>query len=211
MRKQNADATGAEMDTGTGTDAATVSAIAAAVLGVALTIGAFATLGSRAGLSVAAGATIAVANLVAMSAIIRRVLQPADDLPDDLPDDTVTPQADLDLDADLDARADAELAAGGDEGAAKEDPVDHAAEGRRGGAAWGAFGFAKIIFLFGGIYLLLTRGMVDPMALVVGYGVLPLGIAASSLFTSLSPPRFRRAKTASSRFPRSPRRSSGRK
>lgn len=193
MRKQNADATNAGMDAGT--DAATVSAIAAAVLGLALTIGAFAVLGSRAGLSVAAGATIAVANLVAMSAIIRRVLQPADDLPDD----TSPPKPDLDLDADLEARADAELAAD-----AKVDPIDHAAEGKRGGAAWGAFGFAKIIFLFGGIYLLLTRGMVDPMPLVVGYGVLPLGIAASSLFTSLSP----RPKTASSRSPRG---TSGRK
>lgn len=171
-----------------GPDAATVSAIAAAVLGVALTAGAFAISGSRAGLSVAAGATIAVANLVAMSAIIRRVLQPADDLPDD-----VTPKPDLDLDADLDARANAELAAEGqgksDGDGTKAAAVDHAAEGKRGGAAWGAFGLAKIVFLFGGIYLLLTRGMVDPMPLVVGYGVLPLGIAASSLFTSLSPGR----------------------
>lgn len=197
MTKPNADASDGEM--GTGTDAATVSAIAAAVLGLALTIGAFATLGARAGLSVAAGATIAVANLVAMTSIIRRVLQPADDLPEE----SAIPKHDreLDLDADLDARANAELDA---DAGAKTDAVDHAAEGKRGGAAWGAFGFAKIIFLFGGIYLLLTRGMVDPIPLVVGYGVLPLGIAASSLFTSLSP----RPKTTSSR---SPRRTSSRK
>jgi len=33
----------------------------------------------------------------------------------------------------------------------------------------------------------LTRGVVDPIPLVVGYGVLPLGIAASTLFRGLSP------------------------
>jgi len=43
------------------------------------------------------------------------------------------------------------------------------------------------VVLFGGIYVLLTKGLVDPMPLVVGYGVLPLGIAASSLSTALSP------------------------
>jgi hypothetical protein len=176
-----------------GRDAATVSAIAAGVLGLALTMGAFAFGGPRAALSVGAGATIAVANLVAMSAIVRRVLQPADDLPTD-----ATPKPELDLDADLDARANAELAAEGaaeaEEAAETADPVDHAAEGKRGGAAWGAFGLGKILFLFGGIYLLLTRRMVDPMPLVLGYGVLPLGIAASSLFTSLSPRSSRKPK-----------------
>lgn len=170
-----------------GPDAATVSAIAAGGLGLALTVGAFAMFGSRAGLSVGAGATLAVANLVAMSAIVRRVLQPSDDLPAETNATGTKPE--LDLDADLDARATAELAADENANAAPkpEDAVDHAAEGKRGGAAWGAFGLAKIVFLFGGIYVLLTRGLVDPMPLVVGYGVLPLGIAASSLFTSLQP------------------------
>lgn len=155
--------TTASADEPDGRDAASVAAVAAAVLGLALTLGAFAIFSSRAALSVAAGATIAVANLVAMRAIIRRVLTPADT--DDTP-------------ADTDDVPDA---------TEKDDDTDHAAEGKRGGAAWGAFGVAKIVVLFGGFYLLLTRGMVDPMPLVVGYGVLPLGIAASTLFTSLAP------------------------
>lgn len=150
-----------------GRDAASVAAIAAAVLGLALTIGAFAVFGPRTGLSVAAGATIAVANLVAMNAIVRKVLRPADG----------------DADADTDANADGKKT----RQTTTAPATDHAAEGKRGGAAWGAFGLIKLVVLFGGIYVLLTRGLVDPMPLVVGYGVLPLGIAASTLFTSLAP------------------------
>jgi hypothetical protein len=179
-----------------GPDAATVSAVVAAVLGVALTVGALAIFGSRAALSVGAGATLAVTNLVAMSAIVRRVLQPAEEASAGASDEQDRSDAgsaaggDADLEAELDARADAEIAGDATGTGRNGDPgVDHAAEGKRGGAAWGAFGLAKIVFLFGGIYLLLTRGMVDPMPLVVGYGVLPVGIAASSLFTSLAPPR----------------------
>ncbi len=59
----------------------------------------------------------------------------------------------------------------------------------RAGVAWGIFGLVKILVLFGLIFLLLTRGWVDPIALVVGYGVLPLGIGASALLPYLSPRR----------------------
>jgi hypothetical protein len=65
--------------------------------------------------------------------------------------------------------------------------ADHKATGNRGGAAWGIFAVFKIVILFGGIWLLLSKDLVDPIPLVVGYGVLPLGIAASSLLSSLSP------------------------
>ncbi len=70
----------------------------------------------------------------------------------------------------------------------KED-ADHRGTGRRGGAAWGVFALLKIFLLFGGIWILLTRKLVDPIPLVVGYGVLPLGIAASALVKSLKPRR----------------------
>ncbi len=77
-----------------------------------------------------------------------------------------------------------------DEGAdAPDAPRDHKGEGKRGGTAWGIFALLKILFLFGGIWFLLTRGLVDPIPLVVGYGVLPLGIASSSLLSSLRPHR----------------------
>lgn len=158
------------------TDAAKVAAIGAAVLGLVLTVAALAVFGTRTGLSVAIGAVIAVANLVMMSAIVRAVLRPAD--------------AEAEAEASASASVDASASVKADED--EVDPVDHAAEGKRGAAAWGAFGLLKIVVLFGGIYVLLTKGLVDPMPLVVGYGVLPLGIAASSLFTSLAP-RGRRA------------------
>ena len=167
----------AEVEAPAGTDAAKVAAISAGVLGLLLSIAALAVFGGRAGLSVLAGAAIAVANLVTMSAIIRALLRPAE------------------AEAEAIAAAEAEKASAKEkgespaeaEGDEAEPPVDHAAEGKRGGAAWGAFALVKILVLFGGIYLLLTKGLVDPIALVVGYGVLPLGIAASSLVTSLSP------------------------
>jgi hypothetical protein len=163
-----------------GRDAATVAAIAAGVIGVALTIGALAAFGSRTALSVGIGATIAVANLVTMRAIVRNVLRPTD--ADGAEDSSESGSA----------RSEDFREPGDDPSPPGEDPsppeeIDHAGDGKRGGAAWGAFGIVKIAVLFGGIYLLLTRGMVDPMPLVVGYGVLPLGIAASTLFTGLAP------------------------
>jgi len=66
---------------------------------------------------------------------------------------------------------------------------EHKGAGRRGGAAWGIFALLKIFLLFGGIWILLTKKLVDPIPLVVGYGVLPLGIAASALVRSLKPRR----------------------
>jgi hypothetical protein len=73
------------------------------------------------------------------------------------------------------------------EGEDQPDNDDHEGAGRRGGAAWGIFAVLKLVVLFGGIGILLTTGFVDPMPLVVGYGVLPLGIALSSLWSNLSP------------------------
>jgi hypothetical protein len=154
-----------------GRDTALVAAAAAGALGLILTLGALSIYGSRTALSVAVGAAIAIANLVTMRAIIRSILQ--------------EPEG-----ADAAPSADA-----GADGEPKDEPPparDHVAEGKRGGTAWGAFALIKILVLFGGIWILLTRGMVDPIPLVVGYGVLPLGIAASSLLTSLSPRRRRR-------------------
>lgn len=148
-----------------GPDAAAVAAIAAGVIGAVLSVAALGIYGSRTALSVAVGAIIAVANLVTMSAIIRALLKPPDE-----------------------AEA-ASPAEGAEPAPEPREPVDHRAEGKRGGAAWGLFAAIKILVLFGGIWILLTRGWVDPIPLVVGYGVLPIGIAASGLLTSLAPRR----------------------
>ena len=154
----------------TGPDTAKVAAIGAGVIGLALTIAAGAFFGTRTALSVAAGATIAVVNLVTMRVIIRALVRSGEEA------DASAANADAKADADANADADA-----------TEEPRDHVAEGKRGGRAWGAFALVKILVLFGGIWILLTRGLVDPIGLVVGYGVLPIGIAASSLVTSLAP------------------------
>lgn len=135
------------------------AAKAAGVLGGILTVLAFAFYGWKPGASVFIGSAIAVANLLTMRAIIRSVLQAPPEEEEDPADDA------------------------GDTKTSQE----HKAAGRRGGVAWGVFAVLKIVILFGGVWFLLTKQLVDPIPLVVGYGVLPLGIAASSLFSSLKP------------------------
>jgi len=47
---------------------------------------------------------------------------------------------------------------------------------------WAALVMLKLILLFGGVWLILKSGIVDPLALAVGYGALPLGITLGTLF-----------------------------
>lgn len=156
-------------------DEATTAAICAAVLGAALAIGALPIAGGRAAFSVSVGATIAVGNLVMVRAIVRAVMSDHDEPPP-------TPGAG--------SAAESPPEQPEQEQREKEQQgADHEAEGRRGGVAWGAFALFKIFFLFGGIYLLLTKGLVDPLPLVVGYGVLPMGIAASAVLPRMRPRR----------------------
>lgn len=169
-------------------DAAKVAAVAAGLMGLALSGAAVALYGPRTALSVGAGATIAVANLVTMRAIIRALVRSGEA---EEADEKAAAGAKADAaakpDSDADGNAD-------DDAEDAKDTKDHVSEGKRGGAAWGAFALLKIVVLFGGIWILLTRGLVDPIPLVVGYGVLPLGIAASSLFTSLAPRSTRKSR-----------------
>lgn len=131
---------------------------AATVLGTVFTLAAFATHDAKTGFSVAVGAAIAVANLLTMRAIVRALVRPPEG-------EDETPEADGDA----------------------AEKKDHRAAGKRGGAAWGVFAVLKIFVLFGGIWILLSKGLVVPIPLVVGYGVLPLGIAAAGLWNSLRP------------------------
>lgn len=140
-------------------DGAALAVKAAAVLGVVFSIVALGVFDWKTAWSVAVGAGIGVSNLVALRAIIRSLVR--------------APEPDV-------------AEEGKDETPAQ---VDHAAEGRRGGVAWGVFAVLKIVLLFGGIFVLLTVGVVDPMPLAAGYGVLPLGIVVSGFRSSLAPRR----------------------
>ena len=140
-------------------DSALAAAKAAGLLGAILTLGALGLYGPRAAASVFLGAAIAVANLLTMRAIIRALLV--------VPEEPDAAESD----------------------ASRPTSKEHKDAGRRGGVAWGIFAVLKILILFGGIWILLTRQLVDPMALAVGYGVLPLGIAGASLWSSLRPRR----------------------
>ncbi len=52
----------------------------------------------------------------------------------------------------------------------------------KGGVGWVLLALGKMLFLFGGLWLLATSRLLDPLPMLVGYGVLPLGITASALF-----------------------------
>lgn len=50
-----------------------------------------------------------------------------------------------------------------------------------GGPVWAVVGLVKVTLLFGLVYVLVSRGVVELMPLVAGYGALPIGIAVSHL------------------------------
>ena len=59
---------------------------------------------------------------------------------------------------------------------------------KRGNTApWAVIAVLKMVFLFGGVWLLLQSGVVSAMALAMGYAALPLGVTLASLFGP-SPP-----------------------
>ena len=54
---------------------------------------------------------------------------------------------------------------------------------QKGNAApWGAIALVKLIFLFGGVWLILKNDVVPGLALAAGYGALPIGITLGFLF-----------------------------
>lgn len=55
------------------------------------------------------------------------------------------------------------------------------------GPAWALVGVLKMVALFGAVFLLISRGLVDVGALVVGYGALPAGILATRLKPTPAP------------------------
>jgi hypothetical protein len=123
------------------------------------------TYGAHAAFSVATGALIAVSNLWVLGKIIASLMP-----------------KDSDANADADARADAD-----GEADAKADADARANGGGGARGAWTAFAFVKILLLFGGIWLLMSKGIVSPMGLAVGYGSLFIGIALSTMLTSMRP------------------------
>jgi hypothetical protein len=54
---------------------------------------------------------------------------------------------------------------------------------RHGNAApWAVIAVLKLLFLFGGVWMILKSGAIPALALAAGYGALPVGITLSSLF-----------------------------
>lgn len=128
-----------------------------AALGAVFTLGALAFFPVKTGLSVFAGALVAASNLWVLSKIVEAILVPPDDEDDH-----------------------------GAEG--KDEPKPAPKEPKKTfSGAWGALALVKILVLFGGAWILMTRGLVDPIGLVVGYGSLPVGVSLSGLFSGLKP------------------------
>jgi len=54
---------------------------------------------------------------------------------------------------------------------------------RKGNTApWTMIAAVKLVFVFGGVWVILQRGLVPGLALAAGYAALPLGITLGSLF-----------------------------
>ncbi|MEZ4293586.1 MAG: ATP synthase subunit I [Polyangiaceae bacterium] len=49
-------------------------------------------------------------------------------------------------------------------------------------APWAIIAVLKLVFLLGGVWLILKSGVVSGLALVIGYMALPVGIVIASLF-----------------------------
>jgi hypothetical protein len=52
----------------------------------------------------------------------------------------------------------------------------------KGRGPWIAIAVVKLVFLFGGVFLLIKNDIVSGIALAVGYGAMPLGITLGTLF-----------------------------
>lgn len=138
-----------------------------AALGAALTAGAFALFRARTGVSVLVGAVIATSNLYVLIRVVEALLTPAEDA------GAAAPSATPELDA--------EVAPDERERTPPSKPKSTFS------AAWALLGVVKMLVLFGGIWALMTRELVDPIGLVVGYGCLPLGLSLRGLLPALRP------------------------
>jgi hypothetical protein len=79
------------------------------------------------------------------------------------------------------------------------------AEGDPSSGMWGLFAVLKVIGLFGGVWLLLSSRLVDPMGLVAGWGALPIGVAIATFVSDKSErPPASRAKEAPPAGPPAP-------
>ncbi|HQY61411.1 MAG TPA: hypothetical protein PK141_08465 [Polyangiaceae bacterium] len=147
-----------------------------AAIGAALTVGAFALSNARTGASVLVGAAIATSNLYVLIRVVEALLTPADE-PVEGPAGTTAKD-----------RAAASAIA---EPAEPVEPVEPAPAAPKStfSAAWALLGVLKMLVLFGGIWALMTRALVDPIGLVVGYGCLPLGVSLRGLAPALRPRR----------------------
>ncbi len=64
----------------------------------------------------------------------------------------------------------------------------HSDAASHGAAAWSIISLGKLMFLCTGMWLLMTRHLVAPMELFVGYGALPIGIAIGALVSDKTDP-----------------------
>lgn len=145
-----------------------------AAIGAGLAAGAFALLDTRHGVSVLVGAVIATSNLYVLIRVVEALLTPPDD-------EASEAKA---------AATDAAIAPPDEPG--PEAPAAPAADPpppakRTYSGAWAVLGAVKMLVLFGGIWALMTRALVDPLGLAVGYGCLPLGVLLRGVLPGLRP------------------------
>ena len=141
-----------------------------AAVGAIFTLGALALFPTKTGLSVMFGALAATSNLWVLSKIVEALLTPDPDATSE-----TKPEATSEANPEGEASADPEA------------PKEPEPPKKSFSTAWGALAAVKMIVLFGGAWVLMTRGLVDPMGLMVGYGSLPVGVSLSGFVSGLRP------------------------
>ncbi len=165
-----------------GSDSMRAAMVPVAAIGAALTVGAFALFSGRVGASVLVGALIASSNLYVLIRVVEALLTPD---PEDGADPGTSGASDVPAEAEPGEGTPPEAGPEDDEGRASGAPPPATQGGFS--AAWAGLGMLKMLVLFGGIWFLMTRALVDPIALVVGYGSLPIGISLRGLVPALRP------------------------
>jgi hypothetical protein len=157
---------------------------AVVAIGVAMTVTTATLASMRVTLSVAGGAAVAAANLWVLGRIVMAFASTAQRRETELlaPDSL----AEATMDASIGRIAVGDTQPRSVAKSVVEETEEHTAP-RGKVLAWSLLALLKMLFLFGGAYQLMRVGLVVPLALVLGYSALPIGVTIAQVLGRLKP------------------------
>jgi hypothetical protein len=158
---------------------------AVVAIGVAMTVTTATLASTRVTLSVAGGAAVAAANLWVLGRIVMAFASTAQTHEtESLATETVGQPAPT-VDASLNRIAVGDTQPRSIAKSVVEETEEHTAP-RGKVAAWSLLALLKMLILFGGAYQLMRIGLVVPLALVLGYSALPIGVTIAQVLGRLT-------------------------